>query len=84
MELWRSGRPLHEALDFFVTADEIREMSTVDAVPVVRCKDCKHNRKAKCPMYIEQYSAGYGFAVDVRNDPDDYCSLAERRQTDDK
>ena len=44
---------------------------------LIRCRDCKHNRTARCPMYTEQYSTGYGFAVDVRNEPDDFCSLAE-------
>lgn len=44
---------------------------------LIRCRDCKHNRTAKCPMYIEHYEAGYGYSVDVRNEPDDFCSLAE-------
>ena len=32
---------------------------------LIRCRDCKYNRTVRCPMYI------------VRNEPDDFCSLAE-------
>lgn len=49
---------------------------------LIRCKDCKHNRKAKCPMYIEHYEIGYGFSAEACNNPDDFCSLAERRTDD--
>lgn len=52
---------------------------TVDAVPVVRCKDCKHyqfadNRAFGFPVKRCEYT---GFE-DV--DDDDFCSRAERRE----
>ena len=42
---------------------------TVDAVPVVRCKDCKH------------YGSGYFAGCPVRNvkSPNDFCCWAERK-----
>lgn len=54
----------------------LETVPTVDAVEVVRCKDCKHNslnRKcanAYCNLGIELYQL------------DDYCSHGERREND--
>ena len=56
---------------------------TVDAVEVVRCKDCKH-------AYINKYSAGSGVvlcrlwteSLEIINfvmNPDDFCAYGERR-----
>lgn len=56
----------------------IDDAPTVDAVPVIRCKDCKHYKWAD--------NRAFGFPVkrcewtgfeDV--DDDDYCSMAERK-----
>ena len=39
----------------FTEADDvILSMPTVDAVEVVRCKDCKHRGDYGCPMYHEE------------------------------
>lgn len=59
---------------FVEVALTVKAMPTVDAVEVVRCKDCKHNslnRKsgnAYCNLGIELYQL------------DDYCSCGERRE----
>ena len=47
-------------------------MPTVDAVPVVRCRDCKHNGN------------GYFAGCPVRNvkSPNDFCAWAERKDND--
>ena len=45
----------------------IGEQPTVDAVPVVRCKDCKYWDCGDC--YLLELSR-----------PDDYCSYGERRE----
>lgn len=54
-------------------------MDTVDAVPVVRCKDCKHSYiivDARC------CSRGAFYNVSV---PDDFfCALAERKDVNEK
>ena len=49
---------------------EISAMPTVDAVPVIRCKDCK---------WWNGYSSCIRTASDDF-DEDDYCSLGERRE----
>lgn len=58
----------------------IQEMPTVDAVPVVRCKDCKHHHYEKhfdkrIP-YCDRINYGYGWQ------DNDYCSRGERKDGD--
>lgn len=57
----------------------INEAPTVDAVPVVRCKDC---------IYWQDNNGGYPHLMcrwntDETPDEDDYCSWGERRDEDD-
>ncbi len=54
-----------------ISAVDIDEAPTVDAVPVVRCKDCIHRDDGSCPM-DENYPWH-----DTKSD--DYCSYGERR-----
>ena len=62
---------VYKAADVFKA---INVQSTVDAVPVVRCKDCKHyqaqdpTRPTTCAVGLEDNCA------------DDYCSRGERRE----
>lgn len=54
---------------------EVDNAPTVDAVPVVRCKDCRHwtewgSNTGSCSR----------FALDwIGTDADDFCSMAERK-----
>ena len=62
----------------FVEADRvIREMPTVDAEVVVRCKDCKHYDMGVC---LKIYSDGNAHpeAWQSRR-PEDFCSYGERK-----
>lgn len=63
--------------------DGLKRQPQVDAVEVVRCKDCKH-------AYINKYSAESGVALcrlwaeslEIINfvmNPDDFCAYGERR-----
>lgn len=56
----------------YVDAEDIDNAPTVDAVPVVRCKDCKH------------YDIGGSCIICgfQSRKPDDFCSYGERK--DDK
>ena len=47
---------------------------TVDAVPVVRCKDCKH-----CDPENYHCDHAMSTAAPLRRKPDDFCSYGERR-----
>lgn len=55
------------------------EFPSVDAVPVVRCKDCKH-----WSTLIDRKNAWFGFCVSLKElssvtPKDGYCYKAERR-----
>lgn len=52
----------------------------VDAVEVVRCKDCKHYDFGVC-LKIYSDGAVSQYAWQARNE-DDYCSYGERKEND--
>lgn len=53
----------------------IGRMKTVDAVPVVRCKDCKHG-EVDDPDFPNQYYCHQGCGW---NNEDFYCAYGERK-----
>ena len=55
----------------YVDAEDIDNAPTVDAVPVVRCKDCKHEFGGSCIIC--------GFQ---KRKPEDFCSYGERKDGD--
>ena len=61
----KHGIPLADLVDTFA------DIPTVDAVPVVRCKDCKlWSAGGICEEYV------------MRSDPKDYCGYGARRDED--
>ena len=54
---------------------EIEAAQTVDAVPVVFCRDCKHcdPENHHCDHYM-------GTAAPLRREPDDFCSYGKRKE----
>ena len=71
-----SGKALEIA--YALLKKKVADAPTVDAVPVVRCKDCKHYDMGVC---LKIYSDGnvHSAAWQSRN-PDDYCSYGERKE----
>ena len=63
------GHKILELLTAFAEADG------VDAVPVIRCKDCKYWQKSS--INYNEYVCYWGGYV---KQEDDYCSWAERRE----
>ena len=55
------------------------DMQTVDAVPVVRCRECKH-----CDPENHHCDHHMGTAAPLRRKPDDFCSYGERKEGADK
>ena len=47
---------------------------TIDAVPVVRCRECKH-----CDPENYHCDHPMGTAAPLRRKPDDFCSYGERK-----
>ena len=50
----------------------LEDMQTVDAVPVVRCRECKYHNKPPCPMRLS-----FNWTED-----NDFCSCGERKDGD--
>ena len=68
--------PTYSATMFFKIRNRINNASTIDAVPVVRCKDCKHGEVDDPKDFPDQYycHAGCGW-----NKGDFFCSYGERK-----
>ena len=67
---WDDIQPTREEVVEF-----IKQQPTLDAVPVVRCKDCKHL------MFSDFYGeCSKGYLGIVR--PDDFCSYGKREDCD--
>ena len=56
--------------------DLINEMPTVDAVEVVRCRDCKHRGTDDCIFHIKGEPADEELLRILHND---FCSYGERK-----
>ena len=52
----------------------IRKRPTVDAVEVVRCRECKH-----CDPETHHCDHHMGTVAPLRRKPDDFCSYGERK-----
>lgn len=61
----------------------VDEQPTVDAVPVVRCKDCKHYKPQKKSAHWEHRANYCNRIVTIKVQPDDFCSYGEREEGDD-
>ena len=64
---WDDIPPTREEFVYF-----LKKQPTINAVTVVRCRDCKH--------YNEGFCVGYHAHHDIM--PDDFCSYGERKDGD--
>ena len=51
---------------------------TIDAVEVVRCKDCKYRNTERCAMSFRDFTTGKLFS---RESGIDFCSKGERKES---
>lgn len=58
---------------------DLQDAPRIDAVPVVRCRDCKHCMKAD---RYELWCQGHGSPLRLTT-ADDYCSKGKRRDSND-
>ena len=69
----------------YVDAKQIADAPTVDAVPVVRCRDCKHwkpsGSKAGNSFSDMEYIGGCKFTNYCRSESD-FCSYGKRKEGD--
>lgn len=80
---------LEEPWDLSAIETEIESAPTIDAVPVVRCKDCKHSRglnekERLCVCDNALICKNSEAHVDGWNPmwPDDFCSYGEKKEAD--
>ena len=70
-DLWASCGEHYTAEDVIMM---IKTAPTVDAVPVVRCSDCKHS-------HLDGWlCGGYGMMPEHTTFPHEYCSHGERKE----
>ena len=77
--VWNSGLWIR----YKIFEEAIKDAPTIDAVPVIRCKDCKHYEKGiecaggyynGCAEWIDE-----GSPTPILND-NGFCSYAERKE----
>ncbi len=59
-----------EFWDEAVLVSDIKNATTIDAVPVVRCRECMYHNKPPCPMRLS-----FNWTEE-----DDFCSYGERKE----
>lgn len=65
--------------EWWCVEDAVESAPTIDAVPVVRCKDCKHRGTSyECPFRHIAFTEAEGYHyVDCTTD-DGFCSFGEK------
>lgn len=72
----------YSTMMMYEIANEIEDAPAVDAVEVVRCKDCKHYKRGivfKDTMFCFRPDENGGPYV-IRSKDDNFCSYGERRE----
>lgn len=67
--------PLFDLVERYGVSGVIEAEPTVDAVPVIRCKDCKHYVDECCDRYADE-TLGYVHSTQESG----YCWVAERKE----
>ena len=75
-DLWASCGEHYTAEDVIMM---IKTAPTVDAVPVVRCRECNH-----CDPENYHCDHPMSTAAPLRRKPDDFCSYGERKEGADR
>jgi hypothetical protein len=73
-------RNTNSNIDMFTAMEILDELPTIDAVPVVRCRECKsHGTLKSGELFCGKIKTGiYGYYHTVK--ADDYCSYGERKE----
>lgn len=69
--------PLFDLVERYGVSGVINAEPTVDAVPVIRCKDCKHWQYDSCFVDSEE---GDAESIILDRFAFDFCSRAERKE----
>ena len=63
----------------YVDTKQIANAPTIDAVEIVRCRDCKHYRPQKKSAHWENRANYCNRIVTIKVQPYDFCSHGERK-----
>ena len=75
LKVWH-GRKNNDTLKVIgAIINHIEAEPAIDAVPVVRCKDCKEYRNGEC-----EHPVAYGMGSVLRPEPNDFCSYGVREE----
>ena len=77
-----SGEERHIICAFDTVGQMIDDATTIDAVPVVRCKDCKYYLEFRTKRNKQLMRWCYRLGKhdqEYRVNPDDFCSYGEQR-----
>ena len=67
----------------YVSIENINSAPTVDAVPVVRCGECRYwDRSPSCSATPQYHACQRRIFVKAHTKRDDFCSLGERKGGD--
>ena len=72
---WLENGENEYVYDTNAVLDSIDAQPTIDAVPVVRCKECKYYDRDECQNPYIFMSDG----AHLYTQPDDFCSYGERK-----
>ena len=84
IDMGHTRNPLETCFSERDVVDMLESASTVDAVEVVRCRDCKHYRPQKKSAHWENRANYCNRVVTIKVQPDDFCSYGERKEGDDE
>ena len=81
-KLERHEADTYGAIEDVIYAEDVDNAPTIDAVPVVRCKDCKQHRPLTATVVVRngervRYCSCDKFGRSVLDD--DFCSYGERK-----
>lgn len=66
----------------FIDASILKAIPTIDAVPVVRCRDCKwfnhYTMECESDDVATDHEGGASFSINFG--PDDFCSYGQRKE----
>ena len=80
METNPYGKPTIDYDSGVKVLEWIDKAPTIDAVPVVRCRDCKHYKPQKKSAHWENRANYCNRIVTIRVQPYDFCSYGERKE----
>ena len=74
--------PLFDLVERYGVSGVIEAEPTVDAVPVIRCKDCRWFDTKDISGTVEPIGYRCKLVARLWREPDDFCKRAERKEDD--